>query len=389
MVYDFNKIIDRHHTNCAKYDGCYEIFGKEDLLPLWVADMDFRTPDFIIDAIKERIKHPVLGYLRHSENLFCSIAEWILKRHQWDIDIEWIFLANGTMSGINYLIQAFTSPADKVIIQPPVYCPFYSVIENQGRIVVRNPLQLLDGQYEMDYNNLEESLKQGAKMMILCNPHNPIGRCWRKAELKKIGELCIKYNCLIVSDEVHSDVIMPGYKHIPIASLSEEIAERTITCMSPSKAFNIAGLSTSEIIIPNYRLREKYIRLKQGAHIFSGNIFGDVAMETCCQKGEEWLMQLIDYIDGNVRYINGYIKENIPWIKTYRHEATYLLWLDFSSSGLSHELIGDILLNKARVALSDGKAFGEDGLFHYRMNVACPRTILEEVMSRFESITLS
>lgn len=382
--YDFDGIIDRMHTNCIKYDGCRDIYKADDLIPLWVADMDFPTPDFVIKAIQDRIKHPVLGYFKHSEQFYQSIINWVLKRHSWKVKKEWIYSATGVMPSIFFLVQLFTAPGDKVLIQPPVYCPFYSVIGNQIREIVRNPLKLINDHYEMDYDQLEDCLRKGVKLMILCNPHNPVGRCWTLGELKKIGELCIKYHCLIVSDEIYSDLIMPGYTHTPMASISEEIAQNTITCISTSKTFNLAGLSTSEIIIPNISLRKSFDSYKQGCHIFAGNVFGEIALETCYMQGEMWLSQLLNYLKGNVDFIQQYIKENIPRIKTFRHEATYLLWLDFSHLGLQHEEIAHILVKRAKLAISDGADYGKEGQQYFRLNVACPRTILEKAMIQLE-----
>lgn len=384
--YDFDEIIDRKQTNCVKYDGYQDIYGADNLIPLWVADMDFRTPDFVFEAIEKRMKHPVLGYFIHSEGFYQSIINWMQRRHQWTIEKEWIYFAPGIVPGLSFLVQAFTAPGDKVLVQTPVYHPFYYVVENQNRQIVRNPLKLVKDHYEMDYNHLEDCLRQGVKMMILCNPHNPLGRCWTHEELRKVGDLCLKYHCLLVSDEIHSDLIMPGYKHTPMASISEEIAQNTITCMAPSKTFNLAGLSTSEIIISNAELRKQFEKLMyDGIHIFVGNIFGEIALEACYTQGDEWLSQLLQYLKGNVDYIQQYIRDNIPEIKTFRHEATYLPWLDFSAFQLSHKELSRLLVEKAKVALNDGAIFGEEGRQHFRINVACPRATLEKAMEKLKT----
>ncbi len=385
-TYKFDEIIDRKHSNCVKYDGYQDIYGADGLIPLWVADMDFKTPDFVFDAIKERSNHPVLGYFIHSDGFYRSIIQWMERRHQWKIEKDWIYFAPGIVPGLAFLVQAFTSPGDKVLLQTPVYHPFYYVIQNQNREIVRNPLRLVEDHFEMDYENLEARLKTGVKMMILCNPHNPLGRCWTKEELRKVGELCLQYHCLLVSDEIHSDLMMPGYKHTPMAYISKEIAENTITCMAPSKTFNIAGLATSEIIIPNENLRKQFEKVMyDGVHLFVGNIFGELALEACYTYGEEWLEQLLVYLKKNVDFVQQYIKENLPEIKTFRHEATYLPWLDFSGFHLSHEELFRKLADRARVALNDGQIFGEEGRCCFRINVACPKSTLEKAMEQIRT----
>lgn len=385
-TYNFDEIIDRKHSNCVKYDGYQDIYGADGLIPLWVADMDFKTPDFVFDAIKERINHPVLGYFIHSDGFYRSIIQWMERRHQWQVEKDWIYFAPGIVPGLAFLVQAFTAPGDKVLLQTPVYHPFYYVVQNQNREIVRNPLHLVEDHFEMDYEDLEAKLKAGVKMMILCNPHNPLGRCWTKEELRKVGELCLQYHCLLVSDEIHSDLMMPGYKHTPVANISKEIAENTITCMAPSKTFNIAGLATSEIIIPNENLRKQFEKVMyDGVHLFVGNIFGELALEACYTYGEEWLEQLLVYLKKNVDFVQQYIKENLPEIKTFRHEATYLPWLDFSGFRMSHEELFRKLADQARVALNDGQIFGEEGRCCFRINVACPKSTLEKAMEQIRT----
>lgn len=385
-TYNFDEIIDRKHSNCVKYDGYQDIYGTDGLIPLWVADMDFKTPDFVFDAIRERLNHPVLGYFVHSDGFYRSIIQWMERRHQWKIEKDWIYFAPGIVPGLAFIVQAFTAPGDKVLLQTPVYHPFYYVVQNQSREIVRNPLRLVDNHFEMDYEDLEDKLKKGVKMMILCNPHNPLGRCWTKAELQKVGELCLQYHCLLVSDEIHSDLMMPGYKHTPMANISNAIAQNTITCMAPSKTFNIAGLATSEIIIPNENLRRQFEKVMyDGVHLFVGNIFGELALEACYTYGEEWLEQLLVYLKKNVDFVQQYIKENLPEIKTFRHEATYLPWLDFSGFQMSHEELFSKLANQARVALNDGQIFGEEGRCCFRINVACPTSTLEQAMEQIRT----
>lgn len=384
--YNFDEIIDRKHTNCVKYDGYQSIYGADGLIPLWVADMDFRTPDFVLKAIEKRLQHPVLGYFIHSEGFYQSIIDWMWRHHQWKVEKEWIDFSPGIVPGLAFIVQAFTQPGDKVLMQTPVYHPFYYVVENQGRIIVRNPLVCQDDHYEMDFDDLEKKLKDGIKMMLLCNPHNPVGRCWSQDELQRVGELCLKYHCILVSDEIHSDLIMPGYKHTPTAKISPEIAQNTITCMAPSKTFNIAGLATSEIIVSNEELRKQleYV-IHEGVHIFVGNIFGEVALEACYTSGDEWLNQLLHYLQQNVLFVQKFIADNMPMLKTFRHEATYLPWIDFSALGYKHKELSRLLIEKAGVALNDGLIFGEEGSCHFRLNVACPKSILEKAMVQISS----
>lgn len=384
--YDFDEIIDRKNTGCVKYDGYQKIYGADGLIPLWVADMDFRSPDFVLEAIEKRMQHPVLGYFIHSDEFYQSIIGWMQRRHQWEIEKDWIHFAPGIVPGLAFIVQAFTQKGDKVLMQTPVYHPFYYVVENQERKIVRNPLRLVEDHFEMDYDDLDRKLAAGVKMMILCNPHNPVGRCWTRQELQCVGELCVKHHCLLVSDEIHSDLIMPGYKHTPMASLSEEFAHNTITCMAPSKTFNIAGLATSEIIISDESLRRQFQKLMyDGIHIFVGNIFGEIALEACYTHGDEWLNQLLGYLQQNVDFVRDFIRENLPQVTTFRHEATYLPWLDFTRLGLGHEELFRLLVDKAGVALNDGLIFGEEGRCHFRLNVACPKVTLERAMSQIST----
>lgn len=387
MNYDFDEIIDRTNSSSLKYDKREVIFGTQEVLPMWVADMDFRTPDFVLNAIKNRLSNPVLGYFYHSTAFYSSIINWMEKRHNWVIEKEWINFSPGIVTGLSVIVQAFTNKGDKIIVQPPVYHPFYYVIENQERIIVRNPLLKKEDQYYFDFDDLELKLKEGVSMLILSNPHNPVGRCWTKEELQKLGEMCLKYNCLLVSDEIHSDLIMTGYQHIPVARISEKIAQNTITCMAPSKSFNLAGMSTSQIIISNPLIRkqlEKY--LIDRLHLHLGNTFGDVALEAAYNNGAEWMDQLCQYLTGNVIFAKNFIANNLTGIKTFRHEGTYLLWVDFSNIALSHKELNDLLIFKAGLGFNDGAIFGKEGEKCMRINLACPRKIVEEAMSRMKKV---
>ncbi|MCK9338882.1 MAG: PatB family C-S lyase [Bacteroidales bacterium] len=385
MKYNFDEVIPRQNTGSLKYDINLQIFGSDDLLPMWVADMDFKTPDFVVNALTKRLEHPILGYFYHTDGFYQSIVNWMWKRHQWKIEKEWITFAPGIVSGLAFLIQTFTNNGDKIIVQPPVYHPFFAVIEKQGRQIVRNPLMLIEGSYQINFSDLEEKLREGAKMMIISNPHNPVGRCWKLAELKEMAELCLKYNCLLISDEIHSDLIMRGFKHLPVANISPEIAHHTITCMAPSKTFNIAGLATSEIIISNPELRQQFQQKMNDAVHILGNVFGDIALETAYTYGEDWLEQLIDYLMDNVKYCQEFIQSNLPKLRTFDHEATYLLWVDFRNLGLSHEELCHILVHKAKLGFNDGLIFGEEGRNFMRINLAYPRSVIKESMNRLQN----
>ena len=385
MKYNFDEIVGRRGTDCLKYDGMAQFYGSNDNLPMWVADMDFRTPDFIIEALKKRLEHPVLGYFNHTERFRQAIADWVLRRHKWKIDTDWILFSPGVVPALAAIVQAFTEPHDKIIVQPPVYHPFFYVIENQNRTIIENPLKLDGDTYLFDFEDLEKKLHQGTKLLILSNPHNPVGRCWQPEELRQLSELCLKHNCIVVSDEIHSDLMIDGNKHTVTASLSDAISNNTITCMAPSKTFNMAGLSTSEIIVQNegHRNRINHV-LTDGLHIQCGNIFGDIGLIAAYKDGEEWLTQLLDYLTENVKYSIRYIRERIPVLKTFRHEATYLLWVDFSGTGLTHSEIAGKLVREAHLALNDGSIFGRGGEKHFRINLACPKSTVTEALIRLK-----
>lgn len=387
IKYDFDEIIDRKNSCSVKYDLAYPIYGTNDLQQMWIADMDFKTPDFILNAISERAKHPVLGYFFHTDGFYNSIINWMWNRHQWKIERDWIYFSPGIVAALSLLVQAFTDPKDNVLIFTPVYHPFYYVVQNQDRTLVTSSLLKTEDSYCIDFEDFEEKLKAGIKMVIFCNPHNPVCRCWSREELQKVGELCLHYNCLLISDEIHADLIMPGYKHIPMASLSPEISNNTITCMAPSKSFNMAGLSTSEVIISNPIWGERYRKwIGDRLHIESGNIFGDVALEAAYTHGAEWIDQVNEYVFENVNLCKSFISEHLPAIKTYRHEATYLLWLDFSALPFTHKELWDKMIKEARIAMNDGIIFGKEGEKFLRMNLACPKKCVKEALEKIKGV---
>jgi cysteine-S-conjugate beta-lyase len=385
MNYNFDRAIDRRGTDSVKWDLLNEEFGRDDVLPMWVADMDFAAPPEVCSALNARAEHEIYGYTIRPNSYYESIIYWIKSRHNWSIEKESIINTPGIVPALATAVIAFSNPGDKIIIQPPVYHPFYSVIEGNGREIVANNLKLSDGNYEMDFEDLESKIDDNVKMIILCNPHNPIGKVWGENELKRLGEICKSHNIIIVSDEIHSDIIYKGYKHTPIASISEELSEITITCMAPSKTFNIAGLSTSYTIIPNEILREKFNLTQDSLGIGTGNLFGVCALEAAYVNGEKWLEALINYLDKNMDYMVNFVNNNIDGIKAYKPEGTYLGWLDCRELGLHGDKLKEFMIHKARVGLSDGNIFGEPGEGFMRINLGCTRSMLVEGLNRIKN----
>lgn len=375
-IYDFDVVIPREQTDCVKYDLRKETFGKEDVVPMWVADMDFETPDFITKAVSERAKHPIYGYTIMSEAYFDSVINWVKIRHSWEIKKEWISFTPGVVPGFNFAIQAFTQKGDGIIIQTPVYFPFADSIKQNGRKLIENQLVYKDGKYIIDFNDLEEKAKQ-AKMILLSSPHNPVGRCWSREELKTLADICVRNGVIIVSDEIHNDLVLPGYHHIPTATLSDEIANMTVTCIAPSKTFNIAGLATSSIIIQNKELREKFTEFSNQIHISRGNLFGYVASVAAYKHGAPWVDQLMKYIKGNFDYLSSFLKLETQQVRAVELEATYLAWIDFQKTGFSDKEIEQKLIFEAGLGLSPGSIFGTSGQGFQRMNLATPRKTVE------------
>nr|WP_320117148.1 MalY/PatB family protein [uncultured Marinifilum sp.] len=384
MKYNFDEIIKRKSSNSIKYDKLKEYFGKEDLLPFWVADTDFKVPTCISNAIIKRAKHEIYGYSFRGENCIKSVQNWLKTRHNWKIDKEWISSSPGVVTALSLLLMSLTEKGDKIAVQPPVYHPFFHVVNDTERTLVQNPLTRTKTGYEMDFDNLEELAKEGLQAIIISNPHNPVGRVWTKEELLKLGEIAKKYDFLIISDEIHQDLIYKTHKHIPISSLSDDLAQRTITCIAPSKTFNVAGLASSIIIIPNRKLKNTYEKLLNAMHLNSGNLFGHIAMQAGYEQGAEWLDQLMDYLQGNVEFVREYLKENIPEIKLSEPEATYLLWLDCRKLGLSSEKLNRLFIDTAEVALNKGTTFGKEGEGYMRLNIGCPKSVLKKGLEKIK-----
>ena len=381
---DFGTIINRDGTHSVKYDGRKFYFGNEELIPMWVADMDFAVPEFITEAIINRAKHPIYGYTLRPDSYFETFIEWVKRRHNWEMKKEWISFSPGIVPALNFIVQCFSEPGDKVLIQPPVYHPFFYVVENNQRKGVYNQLLLKENKYVIDFKDLEEKLASGVRLILLSNPHNPVGRAWNREELIRLGNLCVKHKVIIVSDEIHSDLVLPGFTHIPVASLSEEIANNTITCMAPSKTFNLAGLSTSSVIITGKEKREQYNKFMERFHLGGGNVFGTIASEAAYTKGDHWLDSLLEYIDENFQYLDSYLKSSIPSVKLIPAEATYLAWLDFRELKIKGDNLKSFIINKARVGFNDGRIFRDGGEGFQRMNLACPKQVLKEALNRLE-----
>ena len=385
IKYNFDKVIDRSNNYSLKWDELDKRFGRKDLLSMWVADMDFMSPKPVIDALVERAKQGIYGYTSRPDSYFESVARWMKRRHNWETKTDWMIFSPGVVPALSFIVNAFTKAGDKVIVQPPVYYPFFKVIEENGRRVVNNPLRFENGRYTMDFEDLEKKVKDPeTKLLFLCSPHNPVGRVWSKEELETLGRMCIDNNVLVVSDEIHHDIVYPGIKHTPFASISEEFALNSITCTAPSKTFNLAGLQTSTIIIPN---RVHYDTLRtfiNRFHLLQNNAFGLVALEAAYNYGEEWLEQLLEYLEGNLRALMDGIEENTPQIKVIRPEGTYLVWLDCRDLGLNTRELNHFIINKARLALDDGSWFGIGGEGFQRINIACPRSYVREAVVRLK-----
>jgi cystathionine beta-lyase len=384
MKYDFDRVMDRTQSESIKWVGNEEHFGEKELLPMWVADMDFQSPAPVIQALVERAEHGFFGYPWRAPAYYDSIVGWMRRRHGWTVRREWIANAPGVVSALDLAVHALTQPGDKIVIQPPVYFPFFSIVRNNGRQLVENRLKFENGHYRMDLQDLERQIDARTKALILCSPHNPVGRVWTRDELAALGELCIRKDLLILSDEIHSDLILNGNKHTPLAAMTEELAQRTLTFIAPSKTFNLPGLGASAVIIPNGKLRTEFNNRVESFGLQLGNVFGIVALQAAYQYGEEWLAQLLDYVEGNVAYTTQFLAERIPGIRFASPEGTYLLWLDCRGLGLSHTALRNLIIKQAKVALNDGPEFGAGGEGFQRMNLACPRSILEDGLSRIE-----
>lgn len=386
MKYNFNERIDRSENHSAKWAEMKMKFGRSDLIPMWVADMDIKAAPEIIESMKKKVEQEIFGYVYRPDSYYKTATEWLKKRFGYEISPSSLIHSPGVVPSMSILVKMLTKTTDKILIQTPVYPPFASAVKDNGRELVENPLIKDEkGYYTIDFEDLEKKLSlDEVKLFILCNPHNPVGRVWKKEELLKMGELCKKYNVRILADEIWRDLIMPGYKHTPMASLSKDIEDITITLFSPTKSFNLAGLQASFATFSKAEERKEFENILEQMDVKRNNPFSLVAFETAYEKCEDWLEELILHIDGNMQYVVDFIAEKLPEIKVVKPEGTYLMWLDFNGTKIPQDKIQEFLINEAKVAMNDGGSFGSNGKGFARMNVACPRYMVEEAMERIE-----
>jgi cysteine-S-conjugate beta-lyase len=393
VKYDFDQICNRKDTDCLKWDMMESVFGSGDLIPLWVADMDLPVAKPVTDALKKRIEHPFYGYSQAGTSVLKSIVDRMKRKFNWNIQPEWIVFTPGVVPALHVAVRSLTHPGDEVILQEPTYHPFFPAVVNSGCKIVNNGLKLNNNRYEMDFKGLEEKFHSKSrsfqesgriKTIIFCNPHNPVGRLWSRDEIIKMGEIVIDNGAVVISDEIHCEILFKNQKHIPFASISKKFEQNSIVCMSPSKTFNLAGLEVSTIIIPNKKLRDNFINTRSGI-VPNPNLFGYVALEAAYRYGDEWLEQVLDYLQNNLDYLKEYIENRIPNIKVIDPEGTYLIWLDCRDLGMDNDTLSNFMKKEAKVGLEDGFIFGESGSGFMRMNIACPRSILDEALTRIEN----
>ncbi|HEX7064839.1 MAG TPA: PatB family C-S lyase [Bacillales bacterium] len=384
MTYNFDEVLDREGTNSVKWNYRGDVFGTEDVLPLWVADMDFPCPPSVTEALIERAKHPVYGYPGKPEAFYQSLVDWTMRRFNVEVAARRMTPIPGVVTGLHVAIDAFTKPGDKIVIQPPVYHPFFSAIKNRGRHVVENPLREKNGRYEMDLADLQDQIDSRTRMIILCSPHNPVGRVWTKEELQELVKLCVKNDIFVVSDEIHSDLVFEKGTHTPLYSLSQEAADCSLTFVAPSKTFNLAGLATSVGIAGNERIHREFSTAAAKAGLFHINLFGIEALQVAYNKGEAWLEEVLSYLQKNAEYIHSFLRDRIPRVTMEVPEATYLGWMDFRELNLYGDELNDFIVKRARLGFNAGAMFGQQGDGFQRINFACPRSILTEAMERLE-----
>lgn len=382
---DFDSVIKRRHTRSLKYDFAKEFGMPEDVLPLWVADMDFRTSSYIEDALVRRAKEGIYGYSEVKTPYFEIVRDWMKRHHDWEPQEEWMVKTPGVVTALAMAVKAFTEPGDTVLIQRPVYYPFGEVIEDNGRRVVSNTLYRgEDNRYHIDFNDFEKKIIQNnVKLFLLCNPHNPVGRVWTGEELIRLGDICMKHDVIVASEEIHEDFVFQG-KHQVFAGLKREYEDRCIICTSPSKTFNLATMVLSNIFIPSRDLRDRFRKQLAAAGISQLGVMGLIACETAYSRGEEWYLAMLAYVRGNLAFVRKYVADNLPGVTMTEHEGTYLVWLDFSGTGLSEAELEKLIVYKAGLWLDGGGMFGESGKGFQRINVACPRRILEEALERLK-----
>ncbi|WP_314771799.1 PatB family C-S lyase [Capnocytophaga sputigena] len=388
MDYNFDEVVCRKHTDALKLEALAPRWGRTDLLPMWVADMDFKTPPFIVEVMKKRMECEVFGYTARPESWYEAIISWQARRHQWTITKEMISFVPGVVPALAMAVQAFTERGEKVMIQQPVYNPFAQVIRNNHRELVNCPLELKDGQYHINFEVFEEKIK-GCKLFLFCHPHNPGGRVWTREELQKVATICAQNNVIVVADEIHADLTLPPYQHIPFATVSEEAAQNSVVFASPSKAFNMAGLATSYAVIANPTLHRRFESYVEGNELAAGNVFAFNTVVAAYNKGEEWLQQMLNYVQGNVDEVIHYIEKYIPQLKVIVPQASYLVFINFSALQLSQKEIVALCTDKAHLALNDGAIYGEEGKGYMRINLACPRSVVKQALIQLKEAVRS
>ena len=388
--YNFDEVIDRRGTSSLKFDFGIERIGRDDLLPMWVADMDFRLPDEILADLQKRIEHGVFGYTEVKADYNQSVSNWFLKRHGFEIQGEWNTVVPGVVFSIAIAVRAFTEKGDGVLIQEPVYYPFRETIELNNRVVINNKLINKDGHYEIDFEDFEKKIADNnVKLFLLCSPHNPVGRVWGKSELERLGDICLKHDVIILADEIHSDFIYPGYKHLSFMNLDEKYHKKLILATSPSKTFNIAGLQIANIIIPDEKIRRAFRRENDAGGYSQPNALGLTATASCYEKGADWVDELLDYLNGNLEYLKAFLKENIPEIRLTEPEGTYLVWLDFSFLTDNYKDLRHLVVDEAHLWLDFGKIFGKDSSLFARINIACQRSVLKRALLQLDKAVKS
>lgn len=398
MQYNFDKEVDRAGTNSLKWEFMQDpkdalrlkhttkLMGENRILPLWVADMDFQCPQPVVDAIKTRADRAIFGYTFPTESYNNTIVRWMKKRHNWKVNAKWICISPGVVPALNMLVRTFIKPGNQVLLQQPIYYPFFSAISHNGGSIVNNALINTNGRYTMDFDDLEEKTKDPlVTLAFLCNPHNPVGRVWTREELTRFGEICLRNNVLVVSDEIHGDLVYRDQSFVPFASISDEFAQNSIICTAPSKTFNLAGLHTANILIPNPSHRSQFKRTLSSNGLFGVSPFGLVGLEAAYNHGEDWLSQVLSYLEANLNYLETFVAQHLPQLKVTRPEGTYLVWIDCRSLRMSPQALKEFMLEKARVYLDEGFIFGPEGDGFERINIACPRSILQEALERIKN----
>ena len=386
MKYDFDRVIERRGTDCAKYDLAEQLGYPKDVLPMWVADMDFQAPEGVLEALRRGVDHGIFGYPAVQRDYDDAVTGWFERRFGWHTQSEWIVRTPGVVFALSAAVRAFTAPGEAVLIQPPVYRPFFNVVRQNGRRLAESPLVLRDGRYEIDFEDFERVVeREKPRMFILCSPHNPVGRVWSREELRRLGDICLRHDVIVASDEIHCDFTWPDHPHTPFAQAVPELAERTLVCTAPSKTFNLAGLQASNIFIPGKDLRERFTAELEAVACTELNVLGLAACKAAYQTGEAWLDALRDYLKGNVAFMRDFIRDRLPMLRFIEPEGTYLAWVDFSALGLSKEALHDLIANRARLWLDDGDIFGAQGAQFQRFVLACPRSVVKEAMERLEA----